>query len=531
MPSTPTTFHNGRIHLDPQSPDTVDTLLIQDGHVQAFGYEEDVAGAAGSSSKPVDLGGKTVIPGLVDAHLHLAKYARRLSMVDCEQPTAAACLDLINLKAADAPKDSWILGHGWNQNTWGDFGTLSELDAAAPNHPAYLTAKSLHAAWVNSNALQKSGINDSTPDPEDGAIQRDEDGKATGILLEGAMRLVKQHIPTSTSEQLADEITFAQTKLARFGLTGVHDFDGSACLRALQIVRERGDLQLRVLKNIPVSQLASAHDLGLQSGFGDAWIRLGNIKVFADGALGPRTAAMLQPYDSEPENRGMLLLDGEALVEIFEEAARSGFGMTVHAIGDRANHEVLNAYGLLRKFEVAQGLPRRRHRIEHLQVLHPDDLARPSELDVISSMQPIHATSDMEMADRYWGDRTAHAYAWRTQLDLGSRLAFGSDAPVEIPDPIQGLVAAVTRRNADGSPGIEGWVPEQRINIGDALAAYTTGAAFAAGTESWQGRLEPGYAADLVVLDQDPFEVERDQLSQLTVLGTMVGGNWSYRGF
>jgi len=528
MPSTPTTFHNGRIHINPHSLRPVEALLIRNGHVQAYGSVDDVQA---SDTQPIDLGGKTVIPGLVDAHIHLEKYARWLSMVDCEQPTAAACLALISLKAAGAPKDSWILGHGWNQNSWGDFGTLSELDAATPNHPAYLTAKSLHAAWVNSNALQKCGIDDSTQNPEDGAIQRDKDGKATGILLEGAMRLVADHVPTLTIERLADEITFAQTKLARFGLTGVHDFDGSACFRALQMVRERGDLQLRVLKNIPVSQLGSARELGLRSGFGDPWIRVGNIKVFADGALGPRTAAMLQPYETEPENRGMLLLDGEALIEIFEEAALSGFGMTVHAIGDRANHEVLNAYGLLRKFEIAQGLPRRRHRIEHLQVLHPDDQGRPSELDVVTSMQPIHATSDMEMADRYWGSRTAQAYAWRTQLELGSRLAFGSDAPVEIPDPIQGLVAAVTRRKADGSPGADGWVPEQRINIGDALAAYTTGAAFAAGTESWQGRLDFGYAADLVVLDQDPFEVNPDQLSELTVLGTMVGGDWSYRGF
>ena len=531
MSSAPTIFHNGFIHIDSRSPQTVEKLLVQDGHVRAFGSAEDVATTVASDAQSVDLGGKTVIPGLVDAHIHLAKYARWLSMVDCEQPTAAACLDLVRLRAADSPKDSWIIGHGWNQNAWGAFGKLSELDAAVPNNPAYLTAKSLHAAWVNSSALHISGIDDSTADPEDGAIQRDESGKATGILLEGAMRMVAGHVPSPTNEQLADEITFAQSKLARLGLTGAHDFDGSACLHALQIVRERGDLQLRVLKNIPVAQLASARDLGLRSGFGDAWIRIGSIKVFADGALGPRTAAMLQPYESEPENLGMLLLDGEALVEIFEEAALSGFGMTVHAIGDRANHEVLNAYSLLREFEKSHDLPQRRHRIEHLQVLHPDDLTRPFELDIIASMQPIHATSDMEMADRYWGDRTAQAYAWRTQLELGSRLAFGSDAPVEIPDPIQGLAAAVTRRKADGSPGADGWVPEQRINIGDALAAYTTGAAFAAGTESWQGRLDLGYAADLVVLDQDPFQVELNQLSELKVLGTMVGGEWSYRGF
>lgn len=524
-------LHNGRIHIDPTSAQIVESLYIRDGRVRAFGSVDDIESAAGSDVDPVDLGGRTVIPGLVDAHIHLAKYALWFKMVNCEQPTAASCLELVGLQATSTPKNDWVLGHGWNQNTWGGFGKLDELDAAAPNRPAYLTAKSLHAAWVNSHALQISRIDDSTPDPADGAIQRDENGKATGILLEGAMRLVSDHIPAPTAEQLADDIATAQIKLARLGLTGVHDFDGPACLRALQIVRERSELRLRVLKNIPVSKLAAAREIGLRSGFGDAWIRIGNIKVFADGALGPRTAAMLQPYEGEPENRGMLMMDGEALAEIFEEAANSGFGMTVHAIGDRANHEVLNAYALLRKFEKEHGLPHRRHRIEHLQVLHPDDLARPSELDVVASMQPIHATSDMEMADRYWGDRTAQAYAWRTQLELGSRLAFGSDAPVETPDPIQGLAAAVTRRQADGRPGFDGWVPDQRIEIGEALAAYTTGAAHAAGTESWQGRLELGYAADLVVLDQSPFEVDSDQISDLTVLGTMVGGDWSYRGF
>jgi predicted amidohydrolase YtcJ len=285
------------------------------------------------------------------------------------------------------------------------------------------------------------------------------------------------------------------------------------------------------VKNIPVAQLSSAHELGLRSGFGDAWIRIGNVKVFADGALGPRTAAMLQPYDGEPENLGMLLQDSEALAEVFEDAATSGFGMTVHAIGDRANHEVLNAYELLRVFERERGLPKRRHRIEHLQVLHPDDLKRPAELDVIASMQPIHATSDMEMADQYWGIRTKQSYAWRSQLEAGARLAFGSDAPVENPNPFLGLHAAVSRRNADGGPGIEGWVPDQRIDMEGALAAYTTGPAYAAGTESWQGQLGPGYSADLIVLDTDPLEAEVDQILDLTPLGTMVGGSWSHRSF
>ena len=524
-------LHNGRIHVDPNSAQIVEALYIDRGHVRAYGSADELDSAVGSDAKSIDLGGKAVIPGLVDAHIHLEKYALWLEMVDCEQPTAASCLERVGKRAADVPKDDWIVGHGWNQNTWGAFGTLAEIDASVPENPAYLTAKSLHAAWVNSRALQLTGIDDSTPDPEGGAIHRDDDGKATGILLEGAMRLVSDHIPSPTADQLADAILVAQKELARMGLTGVHDFDGPACLRSLQIVRERAELRLRVLKNIPDSKLASARDLGLRSGFGDTWIRIGNIKVFADGALGPRTAAMIQPYEGEPENRGMLLLDGEALVEIFEEAALSGFGMTVHAIGDRANHEVLNAYELLRNFEAENGLPHRRHRIEHLQVLHPDDLARPSELEVVASMQPIHATSDMEMADQYWGDRTAQAYAWQSQIDLGSRLAFGSDAPVETPDPILGLAAAVTRRQANGSPGADGWIPDQRLTVGEALAAYTTGAAYAAGTESWQGRLGLGYAADLVVINRDPHEVGSDQISELTVLGTMVGGEWSYRGF
>ncbi|GMR11252.1 MAG: amidohydrolase [Anaerolineae bacterium] len=531
MQSGPIYLHGGRIHLHPDSSQVVDALLLREGRVQASGTTHELAPLLSPQTAQIDLGGRTVIPGLIDAHIHLEKYARWLKMVDCEQPTATDCLERLSLQAAQTPQGTWILGHGWNQYTWGGYGNIEELDAALPNHPAYLTAKSLHAAWVNSRALQLAGIDGSTPDPEDGVIGRDASGRATGLLFEAATRLVADRIPVLGSEQLADDLAAAQLKLAQAGLTGVHDFDGPACLRALQILRERGELSLRILKNIPVAHLAAAHDLGLRSGFGDAWIRIGNIKLFADGALGPRTAAMLQPYGGEPENRGMLLLDGEALTEVFEQAAQSGFGLTVHAIGDRANHEVLNAYGLLRKFEKEHALPQRRHRIEHLQILHPDDLVRPSELNLVASMQPVHATSDMEMADQYWGDRTAEAYAWRTQLHLGARLAFGSDAPVENPDPLLGIHAAVTRRREDGSPGIDGWVADQRISIAEALAAYTTGPAFAAGTESWQGQLTAGFAADLVVLNRDPFLTVRDQLLALKVQGTMVAGEWSYRGF
>ena len=291
-----------------------------------------------------------------------------------------------------------------------------------------------------------------------------------------------------------------------------------------------GKLKLRVLKNLPVDLLDQAYELGLRGGFGDDMLRIGNVKVFMDGALGPHTAAMFQPYIGEEENRGILNLDGEELFEHGRKAAQVGLGMTVHAIGDRANHEVLNAYEQLRTYEQENNLPRLRHRIEHVQVLHPDDAPRLSRLNVIASMQPIHATSDMLMADRFWGDRARLAYAMKTQLDFGARLALGSDAPVESPNPFWGLHAAVTRRRADGSPSAEGWYPEQRLSMAEAVAGYTIGPAYAAYMEDRLGRLAPNHLADLIVLDasHDPFTCDPDDLLTLKSSATMVGGEWVY---
>jgi predicted amidohydrolase YtcJ len=248
-----------------------------------------------------------------------------------------------------------------------------------------------------------------------------------------------------------------------------------------------------------------------------------------DGALGPRTAAMFQPYLSEPENRGILNMDAEELFEVGCKAVEGGLSLAVHAIGDRANHEVLDAYEQLRRFERDRGLPPLRHRIEHVQVIHPDDAGRLAELGIIASMQPIHATSDMRMADQYWGERAAFSYAWRTQLQQGAKLAFGSDAPVESPNPFWGLHAAITRQLADGSPGINGWYPEQRLSMQEAIQAYTLGAAYAAGTEGRSGKLAPGYYSDLIVLEQDPFVIPPADLLELSPKATMVGGEWVWQ--
>lgn len=519
-------LHNCRIYPTAHSARPVGSLLIGDGRVRWIGE------ASGAEEPPadlrIDLGGRTVLPGLIDAHLHLEQFARQLQLIDCELPSKQACLKAVASAAERAEPGQWVLGHGWNQNRWEGYPTAAELDAAAPHHPTYLTAKSLHAAWANSVALRMAGVDRKTPDPPGGTIQRQANGDPTGILFEHAMRLVSQHIPTPEGDQLADMLDQAQERLISMGLTGVHDFDGPRCLAALQILRDRGRLRLRVVKNVPAEALQATAAAGLRSGFGDAWIRLGSVKAFADGALGPRTAAMLAPYQDEPDNQGILLLDGEAVSELGVQAAHAGFGLTLHAIGDRANHEVLNGLATLRQYEQSHGLPARRHRIEHLQLLHPDDLRRPADLAVIASMQPIHATSDRRMADDGWGARVRHAYAWRTQLSAGARLAFGSDAPVENPNPFLGLHAAIERRS---DPADDPWIPHERLALPEALEAYTAGAAYAGGTEHEQGQLAPGFLADLIVLDRDPFQLEPPQLTELSPSGVMVGGMWVKREF
>ena len=312
----------------------------------------------------------------------------------------------------------------------------------------------------------------------------------------------------------------------KMGLTGIHDFVRRDSFMALQSLRAKGKLKLRVCKNIPVESVQQANELGLRTGFGDEWLWIGSIKAFMDGALGPHTAAMFQPYEDERNNKGILNMDGEELFEHCRKAADVGLSMTVHAIGDRANHEVLNAYEQLRVYETENGLPHLRHRIEHVQVLHPDDAPRLAKLNVVASMQPIHAPSDMLAADRFWGERSTLAYAWRTQLNYGTPLAFGSDAPVESPNPFLGLHASVTRRRADGSPSAEGWYPEQKLTMAEALSAYTLGAAYAANAEGRIGKLAENYFADLIVLDQDIFSIDPNELLTMKSSATMVGGEW-----
>jgi predicted amidohydrolase YtcJ len=523
-------LYNACIHTQDPSRAIASAIVIDRERIGAVG-ETNVLMSQFSNAEKQDMNGRVILPGLTDAHLHLKHYSLSLQKIDCETDTKEECLRRVEVAVRKAKPGAWILGHGWNQNVWGIWPTASELDAIAPNNPVYLTAKSLHASWANTSALKLANIAAQTPDPQNGQIQRDAEGNATGILLESAMELVGDAIPQSSIDEIANAIEKAQSILWKMGLTGVHDFDRRDSFMALQQLHGQGKLKLRVLKNLPVELLDQAHDLGLRAGFGDDWLRIGSVKAFMDGALGPHTAAMFQPYIGEDENRGILNMDGEELFEYGRKAAQVGLGMTVHAIGDRANHEVLNAYEQLRSYEKENDLPALRHRIEHVQVLHPDDLARLGRLNIIASMQPIHATSDMLMADAFWGERSQYAYAMRTQLDHGARLALGSDAPVESPNPFWGLHAAITRRRADGSPSAQGWYPEQKLTLSEALEGYTLGPAYAAGMEDRLGRLAPNHLADLIVLDasQDPFTCEPDELLAMQSSATMVGGEWVWQ--
>ncbi|MGQ9850932.1 MAG: amidohydrolase [Aggregatilineaceae bacterium] len=528
---------NARIHtLHPARP-YASALAIARDRIVALGDDDTIRALAGPHTAVDHLGGQTVIPGLADAHIHWEGVTRALRDVDLlDVPDKGEALRRVAERARQTPPGEWIVGRGWSQASWpgGAFPTAADLDNVAPDHPVYLVARSGHAAWINSLALRRAGIGAHTPDPQGGAIQRDAHGQPTGILLEDpAMKLVARLIPDPTPDQLADWMIEAQQRAWAAGLTALHDYDNPSCLVALQVLRERGELGLRVLKQINDPWIEHAHALGLRFGFGDEWLRLGGLKIFADGALGPRTAHMIEPYEGEPDNYGLVVTDKEQMVELVSRASAAGIPATIHAIGDRAVHDVLDVYEAVRAEEAAHGIPRqaRRHRIEHVQLIHPDDAGRLGALGIIASMQPIHATSDYQMADRYWGARARWSYNWRAQLEAGAVLAFGSDAPVEPFAPLLGIFAAVTRRRPDGSPGPEGWYPEGRLDMDTTLRAFTQGPAYAAGMEHSLGMLAPGYLADLIVLDRDLYTIPPDEILETRVLGTMVGGDWKYRLF
>lgn len=515
-------LYNGTVRtMDPACP-VARALALRDGRVLAVGSEREVCQAAGPRAEAIDLGGGLAVPGLTDSHIHFLWFALGLARpnLDGARSLAEALSRLAPCVAAAGPA-AWIDGSGWNHEDWPEsrWPARQDLDAVSGEHPVVLRRKDGHSIWVNSRALALAGIGPGTPDPAGGRIDRDAVGAPTGILRENALELVLAQVPPPTPAELRRALAPGTAAAHAAGLTGIHDMEGAAAFSAFQQAHAAGELGLRVTMQIPGENLDHALALGMRSGFGDDHLRIGHLKLFADGSLGSQTAWMLAPYEGSADNHGVSTIALDELERIVGRAAAGGIACAIHAIGDRANREVL---GVLER--AGGGL---RHRIEHAQIVDPADTPRLAALGVVASMQPIHATSDRYMADRLWGARCRHAYAWRNMLDAGTMLAFGSDCPVETLDPLQGMFAAVARKRAD-EPGSAPWYLEQALTVEEALRAYTLGAAQASGQETRLGMLRTGMLGDVSVISEDIAQLPAERLLAVKLEYTIVGGEVVY---
>jgi predicted amidohydrolase YtcJ len=495
----------------------------------AVGSNADVSSVADRNSEILDMHGKTILPGLTDSHIHLQHLGRSLTMVNCETDQIQDCYDRLKVRANGTVPGEWILGYGWNQNLWaGGFTDIELLNQVSEEHPIYITAKSLHAAWANKRALEIAGVTRETTDPQDGIIGRNADGYPNGLLFENAMGIINEVIPAHSGQKLVDNLHAIQKVLWKVGITSVHDFDGIECFSALQQLDRQNKLMLRIVKSLPLQNLEAAIQTGLRTGFGSDFLRIGSVKLFADGALGPQTAAMLEPYETNRDNYGILMLSREEIIQYGKIATQNGLSLAIHAIGDRANREVIDAYSEIRKYEQDYHLPALNHRIEHVQVLAEEDLIRLAENKIIASMQPIHLVSDMDTADRLWGRRSRYAYAFNSLLQNGTKLIFGSDAPVESFNPFLGIYAALMRSKFDQTSS-GSWYPEQKISLENILSAYTINPALIAGWDDKIGSITADKFADLIVLPANPFEIEPGEIKDLLPVATMVAGQWVWK--
>lgn len=505
----------------------VAALAIKGSQIVAMGDNESILSLASRNDKVEDLSGQTIIPGMSDAHIHLLQYAQSLVKLNFENCLKRECLVKVQERAINLPIGAWILGHGWDQNYWnGDDPGFSDLDTVTSGHPVYLTSRSLHSAWVNSNALQKAGITSNTADPPGGLIGRDEHGFPNGLLYDNAVLLVENVIPSPSLDAASKMILGAIEKLHQLGLTSIHDFDDPICFDSLQEINREHGLSLRVCKNIPFTKWKKPIAELPRSFSGDDFLRFGSLKLFADGALGSRTAAMYEPYD-DINSTGLLVSDSNQLLEIGQAAVLNGIGLSIHAIGDRANHEVLRAFQRLRAFEEINHLAHLKHRIEHVQCLRSDDVSIFAQSDIIASIQPVHAISDRAMARFAWGNRTKDSYPLKSLFDAGVVIVFGTDAPVENPNPFHTIHAAVTR-NFPGDPPEVAFHPEQKVSLTKTFQAVCVNPHKIINQSNKLGSLRAGKLADLCVLPTDPFAVDPDNLYNMKISATMVAGKWVY---
>ena len=501
-------------------------LLVDHGKVVATGTDAALTRQAGHA-RVVDGGGRTLLPGLTDAHGHVLALGQALNQADLSATTTlAAALATVKIFAAAHADAAWVQGGGWNQVIWklGRFPTASELDQAVADRPVWLSRVDGHAGWANSAAMKLAGVTRDTPDPAGGRIERDVQGNPTGVFVDGATALIERRIPAPSAQESAAMLDSALAALARVGLTSVDD--AGIDLATWQLYLRYAD-QHRLTARIYAMIHGTGKDFDVISrhgpliGYGNDFLTVRTVKLYADGALGSRGAALLAPYSDDPGNRGLLFQTPAALTAMIGKALGKHYQVAVHAIGDRANREVLDSFAAAYKLHGGQDL---RNRVEHAQIVAPDDIPRFVPLQLIASMQPTHATSDMNMAeDRLGHQRMAGAYAWRRFLQQGTVIAGGSDFPVESPNPFFGLHAAVTRQDHhDQPPG--GWYSQQRMTLIEAFRAFTLDAAYAAHQEHTLGTLEPGKWADFILVDHDIFADAPERLWSTRVLQTWVAG-------
>jgi len=529
----PTTYYlHGRIYTnDPKHP-WAQAMAVRDEKVYCIGTITQIMLDCGGAKAPevVELKGQFVMPGFNDAHTHIGGAGRDKLNVELHGATSIADIQKLVKDAADRhPAGVWILGSGWDQTRWADpkLPTRLDLDQAAPNNPVYLDHISGHIAVVNSLALKHAEIAPDTPNPPGGEIERFADGEATGILKENAKELVEQRIPDPPDAERKRGIELVFAELARNGVTSVQDFSSWDDFRAFSDLKQEKKLTVRITEWLPfTASTDELQNMRAQGGTTDPWLRTGALKGFLDGALGTRTAALLAPYADDPSSSGIVTIDPERLKAMAIERDRLGFQLAFHAIGDKANRTALDTFESLLR---VNGPRDRRDRIEHAQVVSPDDVARFAGMKVIASMQPCHETNDLRWAEQRLGpERSKGAYAWNSLYKAGATIAFGTDYDVEPVDPRRGLYACLTRAGVDGMPS-GGWIPQEKLSLGDCVRMYTSGSAYAEFMDGKKGELKVGEFADFIVLSQDITKATPPEILKTEILRTVVGGRVVYQ--
>jgi predicted amidohydrolase YtcJ len=521
---------NGKVvTLDPKNP-AAEAVAVKDGRVLAAGTSAEIRKLIGPATQVVDVKGKLVIPGLIDAHLHFAGGGRSLAALTFRGVASVEKVqEMVAARIKELPPGETVNGSEYDHTLFPGqkWPTKADLDKVAPANAVVIRRVDGHSVWVNGEALRQSGITKDTKSPFGGEIAKDPaTGEPTGILKESASGLLKVKRP-SKPFSIKDDIERGLAYAAKLGLTGIHT---SASLQELEIykqIKDEGKLTLRVYAWLPIDDLDRYIKLGIKQGQGDDMVRVGFEKVFIDGSLGSGTALMFEPFADDPTKAGLSQYKEEAFYALIEKAHQNGYQTGTHAIGDKGVNWVLNAVERAQKKFGAKAL---RHRIEHAQIVIPSDVKRFKQLGVIASMQPTHCTTDMRFCEiRIGKERSKNAYIWKTLLDAGAQLAFGTDWPVEPLDPMRGLYSAVTRKNIEGGFPEGGWFPEQRLTMTESVRLYTLGAAYASFEEKAKGSIEPGKLADFTVLSKDIFRVDPKDVLTTEALYTILGGKIVYQ--